>query len=86
MARKVLGNAAGILCAELVRDFLEFYRLDYTLSIYMPEVNLSQQQAMSKEELQHKVGLGSKSDDTKPLMVQVLENFLKNELSAPIEN
>jgi hypothetical protein len=51
MARKVLGSAAGILCAELVRDFLEFYRLDYTLSIYMPEVNLSQQQALSKEEL-----------------------------------
>ena len=46
----------------------------------MPEVNLSQQQAITKEELQTKVGLSS-SDGTKPLMVQILESFLNNEKS-----
>jgi len=40
-AKKVLQTASGVLCAELVRDFLEHYKLDYTLSIYMPEVNLN---------------------------------------------
>jgi len=42
LARKVVNTTTGLLCAELVRDFLEFYKLDYTLSIYMPEVNLNQ--------------------------------------------
>jgi FOP N terminal dimerisation domain len=36
-------SASGVVCAELIREFLEFYRLDYTLQIYMPEVNLNQQ-------------------------------------------
>ena len=26
--------------AELIREFLKFYRLDYTLAIYEPETNL----------------------------------------------
>ena len=42
-ARRVLSSQAGYLCAELIKEFLEFYELDYSLSIYMPEVNLSQQ-------------------------------------------
>jgi hypothetical protein len=41
-ARKVLSSASGMICAELVKDFLEFYKLDYTLAIFMPEVNLNQ--------------------------------------------
>lgn len=40
-AKKILSNASSLICAELVRDFLEFYKLDYTLSIFMPEVNLT---------------------------------------------
>ena len=40
-ARRVLSTASGVMCAELVKEFLEFYKLDYSLSIYMPEVNLN---------------------------------------------
>ena len=65
-----------MICAELVKEFLEFYKLDYTLSIYMPEVNLNQQQALSKEELGNKVGLGSVLDSHKPVMMQLVEGFL----------
>ena len=39
-AKKVMQTASGVVCAELIREFLEFYRLDYTLQIYVPEVNL----------------------------------------------
>lgn len=41
-ARKVMSTDAGYLCAEMIKEFLEYYDLDYTLSIYMPEVNLNQ--------------------------------------------
>ncbi len=51
-------TASGVLCAELIREFLEFYRLDYSLQIYLPEVNLAQQKAMSKDELSRRAGLG----------------------------
>lgn len=57
MAKKILSTASGVICAELIKDFLECYKLDYTISVYMPEVNLNQQEAMSKEELMQKVGL-----------------------------
>ena len=60
-ARKVLQSATGVLCAELVKDFLEFYKLDYTLAIYLPEVNLNQHNAMSRDELSRKVGLAEAS-------------------------
>jgi FGFR1 oncogene partner len=78
-AKKVLQTASGLICAELVRDFLEFYKLDYTLSIYMPEVNLTQQNAMSKEELSNKVGIKDGASVQKPLMMQLLEGFMSNE-------
>ena len=31
------------LAAELVRDYLEHFKLDYTLSIYLPESGLKEQ-------------------------------------------
>jgi hypothetical protein len=74
-------SVSGALCAELVKDFLEFYKLDYTLAIFMPEVNLTQQSAMSKQELSKKVGLAEPSNQ-KPLMAQLIEGFLSNERPA----
>ena len=69
-----------MLCAELIRDFFEFYKLDYTLSIYMPEVNLNSNNAMSKDELSRKIGLDG--EPQKPLLVQLLEGFMSNERSS----
>ena len=68
-AKKVLSTASGIMCAELVKEFLEFYKLDYTLSIYMPEVNLNTHPAVSREELATKAGLGEDIDQQKPVMM-----------------
>lgn len=69
------------MCAELIRDFLEYYKLDYTLSIYMPEVNLNNSNVMSKEEISHKVGLEGGAEQNKPLLVQILEGFMSGERS-----
>ena len=72
-----------MLCAELIRDFLEFYRLDYTSQIYLPEVNLAHQNAMDKDELSRRAGLGQDaSKQNKPLLMQVLEGFLAGDRSA----
>jgi hypothetical protein len=73
-----------VVCAELIREFLEFYRLDYTLQIYLPEVNLNHSNGMSKEELARRSGLSSsfESTESKPLLVQLLEGFLSGDRSA----
>ena len=74
-------TASGVLCAELVRDFLEFYKLDYTLSIFLPEAGLKQSQlVMNKEDIQNKIGL--EGDASKPMMMQLLESFISNERPA----
>ena len=41
--------------AELIQDFLEFYRLDYSLAIFKPETNLTGQ--VDKSDLARKAGL-----------------------------
>ncbi len=55
-------TASGVLCAELIKEFLEFHKLDYTLAIFQPEVNLNQ--GSSREELTQKIGLPEESVNT----------------------
>ena len=74
-AKKIMQSASGVVCAELIREFLEFYRLDYSRQIYLPEVNLNHQSAMSKEELTRRSGL-SQHAESKPILMQLLETFL----------
>jgi len=81
-ARKVMQEASGLICAEIVRDFLEHYHLDYSLSIYMPEANLNQQQVLSKEELQSKIGLPKDEKGPKPVLMQLLEQFMQGAVSS----
>jgi FGFR1 oncogene partner len=82
-AKKIMQSSQGVVCAELIREFLEFYRLDYTLQIYMPEVNLNHQQAMGKEELTKRAGLPASNGapENKPILMQLLESFLAGDRS-----
>ena len=38
--RKVISNEDGLLCAELIREFLTFYKMEHTLSVFVPEMSL----------------------------------------------
>ena len=40
LALKILETPEGMLCTELIREFLEFYRMDYTMSVFLPECSL----------------------------------------------
>ena len=75
-ARAVLANQNGLLLAELIREYLEFYKLDYSKQIFMPETNLNTKQATAGDDLAEKSGLDSKDlDRKKPLLLQILEKF-----------
>lgn len=56
----------GTLVAQLIQEFLEFYRLDYSLSIFKPETNLIGK--VDKAELADKAGIDS-VDASQPLLL-----------------
>ena len=39
-AQKVHESEESKLVAQLIKDYLEFFRMDYTLSVYTPEIAL----------------------------------------------
>jgi hypothetical protein len=51
------------LAAELIREFMEFYRLDYSLAVFGPESNLKGQKTDNRAELATKAGLASGNND-----------------------
>ncbi len=59
------------LAAEVIREFMEFYRLDYSLAIFGPEANLKGN-TENRSDLTKRAGLKSASQD-KPLLVQIIE-------------
>lgn len=81
LARQILGTDQSTLCAELVKEFLEYYKLDYSLQIFMPETNLQSKQSENKEDLLGKLGMKS-HDSAKPLLMTLLESFMNKDHSA----
>jgi len=82
-ARKLGSSQTGTLAAELIREFLEFYRLDYTLAIYGPEANLKGKTA-DKEGLAKRAGFSNGAGQEKPILLQMLEKFMAGGVgSAP---
>ena len=53
--------------AELIREFMEFYRLDYSLAIFKPETNLSADQ--DRDDLAQKAGFANGISDSKPILI-----------------
>jgi hypothetical protein len=42
VTKKVVSNEDGLLCAEIIREFLQFYRMEHTLHVFVPEMSLSE--------------------------------------------
>ena len=41
MTKKVVSNEDGLMCAEIIREFLEFYKMEHSLHVFVPEMSLS---------------------------------------------
>jgi hypothetical protein len=59
------------LAAEVIREFMEFYRLDYSAAIFGPEANLKGK-TENRNDLSKRSGLKVASAE-KPLLVQIIE-------------
>eukprot|EP00741_Cyanophora_paradoxa_P023780 tig00021621_g22969.t1 len=73
--QKLQSTPEGRLAAELVREFLEFYELDYTLSVLLPEANLPEQY-QGRDDLSREMEL--RPEGTKrPLLVELIDRYRK---------
>lgn len=72
--RKVVANEDGMLCAELIREFLAFYKMEHTLSVFIPEMSLHAGFPKSRDELGRECGLmKSQVDEKKPILLNCVE-------------
>jgi hypothetical protein len=44
-------NQHALLLAELIREYMDFFKLDYSKQIFMPETNLTSVNESSREDL-----------------------------------
>ena len=52
----MLETAESAVAADLVRDYLEHYKLDYSLSIFIPEAGLKEE-PIDRNEVSSKAGV-----------------------------
>lgn len=72
--RKVVANEDGLLCAELIREFLTFYKMEHTLSVFVPEMSLHPDFKKQRDEMTRECGLSRNQDDeSKPLILRLVE-------------
>lgn len=70
LASKAMQTGVGKLCAEIICEFMSFYHMDYSLSVFSPECNLQNIQ-IKKEEIQSKLGIIN-SDTSSPILLQLI--------------
>ena len=73
MAAKLMENPDILLCAELMREFLEFYKMDFTLQVFVPECNLPLNDRV-RDKLESKLGI-KKAEPALPALMQILQTF-----------
>jgi len=66
LAKKLRENPQSTLAAEIIQEFLEFYRLNYSLAIFAPEANLKGK-TENRSQLASKAGVAGAAD--KPLLI-----------------
>ncbi|KAK0094916.1 hypothetical protein PV326_009635 [Microctonus aethiopoides] len=71
--KQYLGNSEGKLLFSLVREFLEYFGLDYTISVYDPETYFGKEyNYIGRNKLCEKLGINS----TEPLLGELLKNSI----------
>lgn len=80
---KISESKSGLLIAEIIREFMECMKMDYSLSVFIPECSISPER-LKKEEIFYKMGLKMNllnSFGEVPIMHFVLYYFLDSLLS-----
>ena len=86
---KILETKIGTLLAEVIREFMEYFRMDYSLSIFIPECGISPER-LKKEEIFGKMGILQNEQNDKftaglqlPLIYYIMYYFIEGIKSSP---
>ena len=85
---KILETKIGTLLAEIIRDFMEYFRMDYSLSIFIPECGISPER-LRKEEIWGKIGLSNSQGEQfisklqLPLIYYIIHYFIQEVKDNP---
>eukprot|EP00090_Calanus_glacialis_P019890 TRINITY_DN30521_c0_g1_i1.p1 TRINITY_DN30521_c0_g1~~TRINITY_DN30521_c0_g1_i1.p1 ORF type:complete len:440 (+),score=169.83 TRINITY_DN30521_c0_g1_i1:53-1372(+) len=85
-----LSTTNGRLVASLVREFLEFFDLDFTLAVFDPETNIGKDfKYRERSKLIDALGLTELTDKKSPLLSEIMRlskvSVLKSESPTPTE-
>ncbi|XP_033224471.1 uncharacterized protein LOC117177707 isoform X2 [Belonocnema kinseyi] len=81
--KQYLESSEGKLLFSLVREFLEYFELDYTISVYDPETHFGKEyNYVGRNKLCEELGISS----TKPLLGEILKNHISSVLITPQKN
>jgi hypothetical protein len=70
----VVSNDDGLLCAEIIREFLSFYQMEHSLHVFVPEMSLSEDFPKRRQEMEREIGIVDK-DQSKPLLLKLVEQI-----------
>ena len=68
----MVSNEDGLLCAEIIREFMQFYHMKHSLHVFVPEMSLSEDFPKRREEIEREANIADK-DPSKPLLLRLLE-------------
>ena len=79
---KILETKIGTLLAEIIREFMEYFRMDYSLSIFIPECGISPER-LNRKEILGKLGIMNNAQNDKftaglhlPLLYYIINYFI----------
>ena len=86
IASKIHETEESKVVAQLVREYLEYYRMEYTLSVFLPEIAMQNQENPSKEDICRRAGMKPPmTESSAPLLIQLMRQ-LKAQGSHPSDN
>ncbi|XP_011310050.1 FGFR1 oncogene partner-like [Fopius arisanus] len=81
--KQYLSNSEGKLLFSLVREFLEYFALDYTISVYDPETYVGKEyNYIGRNKLCEKLGIST----TEPLLGELLKNSINGAFNNSEKN
>ncbi|CAK80347.1 unnamed protein product (macronuclear) [Paramecium tetraurelia] len=88
LLNQIKGMTEGIKSLELILEYLEFFKFDYTAQVLRKEANFND--PIIKESLARKLGLNSSLDSMRPLLMILVSEFSKGgstiNIQSPVNN
>jgi hypothetical protein len=72
VTKRLCQTDAGLLCLELIREFMKFFQMDYSLQVFTPEASIGNL-PMARWEMERDLKIAKCGDNTKPMLLKLIE-------------